>query len=112
MALTITYDPGNSMIDKCGLGVKMVSGTIAFDSSYNSGGESLDFSYFFPTKVFIVIIPSVAGYIFQYDYTNKKAIVYLQDYDLASADAPLVQVTASANLASALADVRFLAFGN
>jgi len=110
MALTVVYDPGNSVVDKCGLGVKMISGTIAFDSSYDSGGEALDLSYFFPTKVFIVIIPSVAGYVFQYDYTNKKVLVFWHDYN-GGADAPLIEVTAATNLATALADVRFLAFG-
>lgn len=53
-----------------------VQGTIAFDSSYPTGGETL-----LPASIGLAVIETMdispkAGYTFVYDYTNKKVLVY------------------------------------
>jgi hypothetical protein len=85
--------------------MKIETGTIAFDSSYPTGGESITFG-FTPA---VVIVESKAGYVFSYDYTNEKVLAYLADYD-AAADGVLIQVGNATNL-SALTDVRYVAIG-
>ena len=81
--------------------VKIVS--LAFDDSYPTGGEAVSLG-FTPD---IVLIESVAGYIFKWDYTNAKILAYYADYD-AVADGVLIQVANATNL-SALTDVRMIA---
>lgn len=86
---------------------KIQFGSLAFDSSYPTGGESMTFPGFF--NVAIVLIEPSAGYIFQYDYTNSKVLAYYADYD-AVADGALIQVANTTDL-SALTDVRYVAIG-
>ncbi len=51
---------------------------LAFDNSYANGGEALDYtSDPGMSNVALVHIPSVKGYTFEYDYTNKKVLVFI-----------------------------------
>ena len=88
-------------------GGRVEFGSLAFDTSYPTGGESLTFPAF--KNVAIVLVESKAGYVFSYDYTNSKVIAYYADYD-AVADGALIQVANETNL-SALTDVRYIAVG-
>ena len=72
MGLTIT----GLRFDLTGSG-NQVKGTIAFDSSYPTGGESL-----LPSQIGLAVIDSIdidakGGYSFSYDYTNQKLLAYL-----------------------------------
>lgn len=53
-----------------------ISGTIAFDDSYPTGGEALTLSKLPLKRVSNVLIETNSGYVFQYDYTNNKIIAY------------------------------------
>ena len=86
-------------------GGKIMQGSVALDSSYPTGGESVEFPF---TPQIVLAEPS-AGYIFQYDYTNEKLKAYYADYD-AAADGALIEVANAVNL-SALDDIRVLAIG-
>lgn len=75
---------------------------VDLDSSYPSGGYTLK-----PTDLgfaatvddeFHVEAISKLGYVFWYDHTNQILHAYQQDYDLASADAPLVEVGTGTDL--------------
>lgn len=66
------YFPRAARLDR---NCRMIMGTIAFDSSYPTGGESLDFSGKIK-QVRVVLFETTAGYLFAYDYTNKKVLVY------------------------------------
>lgn len=50
--------------------------TVAFDSSYASGGESLDYKVYNMAAVDQVIVFGKGGYQFEYDKTNKKLKVF------------------------------------
>lgn len=54
---------------------RIITGSIAFDSSYPTGGESMDLTGKFATLE-LVLFESNSGYLFQYDYTNKKVKVF------------------------------------
>jgi len=105
MALTIT--------NKINLGItgrKLTIMTLAFDSSYPTGGESLTNDDLRIGRVDFVDAPSVSGYVFQYDYTNEKLMAYYADYD-AGADGALIEVANEADL-SGVTGVRILAIGH
>lgn len=53
-----------------------VYGSLAFDSSYPTGGESLSLGSLPLRTVSNVIIEPSAGYVFTYDYTNNKILAY------------------------------------
>ena len=56
---------------------RAVNGTITFDSSYPTGGESLT-----PANIGLGVIDSITfnhgedGYVFKYDFTNQKVMAY------------------------------------
>jgi len=111
MALTITYKEDEGIVEKCGHGYKMVTGTLAFDSSYPTGGEAMDMSKIFPTDLHLVLFEFNSGYSFQYDYSNKKVLAYWGDYaQTTPADKAHIQVADTTDL-SGLTDVRFVAIG-
>jgi hypothetical protein len=91
--------------------VKLV--TLAFDSSYPTGGEALPTgtttAKFGLSKVDFVIIPTSAGYTFAYDYTNDKILAYYGDNNNA-ADGPAIEVPNTTDL-SALTSVRAFVVG-
>jgi hypothetical protein len=112
MALVITKDCGNYAgfyTPQCyGGQLKILTGSVAFDSSYPTGGESMDISDMF-TSLKAVFFESKGGYVFEYDYGNKKVKAMMGDNDSAT-DGPMVEVTDKTNL-SALTAVKFLAVG-
>jgi len=74
MSLTVTKDmPACERLTRS-LGI--LSGTIAFDSSYPTGGESLsDISKYFKTLLFCFVEDN-SGYSFTFDKTNNKVKAY------------------------------------
>jgi hypothetical protein len=109
MALTITYKEDEEIVEKCGHGYKLITGSIAFDSSYPTGGEAMDLSKKIPTDLHMVWFEANGGYVFQYDYANKKVKAYYADYS-ESTDGVLIEVANAVDL-SGLTDVRFGAIG-
>lgn len=81
-------------------------GTIALDSSYPTGGEAITFNGFTPVAV---MCQSMGGYVFSWDTTNEKLMVYWADYD-GAADGVLVQFTNAGDL-SALSAIPYIAVG-
>jgi hypothetical protein len=73
MALTLTYTgdwsrvAGNQRVNTV---------SIAFDSSYASGGEALTARTLGLSTVTSVQAQAKSGYSFEYDYTNEKLMVY------------------------------------
>ncbi len=108
MGVTITKKEGLGILEKCGLGIGMLTGSLAFDDSYPTGGETVDLSGYF-SDIHMVLIEPKSGYVFEYDYTNKKVLAYYADYN-GAADGALIEVAAAVDL-SALTDVRFVAIG-
>lgn len=112
MALGITKDCGNYAgfySPQCyGGQLKILTGSIAFDSSYPTGGEAMDISDMF-TDLKAVFFESKRGYVFEYDYDNKKVKAMMGNND-GAADGPLVEVADKTDL-SALTAVKFLAVG-
>lgn len=86
-------------------GLNQYFGSVAFDSSYPTGGESISLPF---TPVLVIIAPT-SGYVFEWDYDNNKIKAFYADYD-AVADGVLIEVADTTDL-SALDDVRFVAFG-
>jgi len=75
MALTIAYDlVSPSRVGMRG-GLGLLSGTIAFDSAYPTGGEELDLTDYFD-DLYLVLFENKSGLIFEYDYDNKKVLAY------------------------------------
>ena len=83
--------------------------SVAFDSSYPTGGESFDNDDVALAKIDFVILEPNSGYVFEYDYTNEKIIAYYGDNDN-TVDAALTQVANTTDL-SGLTAVRGIAFG-
>lgn len=81
---------------------------IAFDNSYPTGGEPLTKAELGLSSVDSVVIPSVGGYVFNYDYINEKVLVYVEEG--VAAGGPLLEVANATDL-SALTGVRVIARG-
>ena len=84
-------------------------GTIDFGASYPTGGESLTPANLNLQDINHIDISSKNGYLFEYDYANKKVKVLYFDYD-AAADGAAIEVANGTDL-SALTGVRFRAYG-
>ena len=71
MALTIAITSkaieGNQMVRR---------GTIAFDSSYPTGGEAFVYNDFDLRRLTLLALEIKSGYMFEPDYTNKKIKVF------------------------------------
>lgn len=80
-----------------------VEGTVAFDTSYPTGGE--DFSAGLDPVLSLDVKPS-AGYVFSTDYTNKKILAYYADYST-TVDAALIQVADTADVGTAVTAANF-----
>jgi len=104
----ITYKEDKGMVDKCAHGYKIVTGKLSFSSSYPTNGEPCDMSKVFPTDLHMVIIEPKAGYLFFYDYANKKVKAY---WTPAGHTAVFAEITTATDLSTSCADVRFLAIG-
>lgn len=87
---------------------RAVEATIAFDSSYPTGGESLTAANLGLGVVTHVDVQSKGGYVFAYDYTNSKVLAYVEE-DTA-AGGPLPEVADTTSLA-AVTGVRVRAVG-
>lgn len=86
----------------------MIGKTIAFDSSYPTGGEALSIADLdLGAEPVLVLIPPKSGYIFEYDYTNHKVLVYVEE--AVAAGGPLLEVANTTDL-SAITGVRVVAF--
>lgn len=82
-------------------------GTLAFDSSYPTGGEAVDLAN---NERIDVLIAQGNGYTFKLDSANQKLIAYQGDNTNAAA-APGIEVANAANLA-AVTGVPFIAIGH
>jgi len=103
MALVITYKEDKGMVDKCSHGYRMVTGSVAFDNSYPTNGEPMDMSKVFPNDLHLVLFEVKAGYIFEYDYTNKKVKAYYPTKAQAVANSGGNQLIATTGSATASA---------
>ena len=56
----------------------IVTGTIAFDSSYPTGGESFTAADLGLRVVDLMLVQATKGFDYEYDYTNSKVLVYTQ----------------------------------
>jgi hypothetical protein len=113
MALTLSVSPPKGRVGAHARQAALVR--VTFDSSYPTGGESFDpkeLVGFTPAAVFLS--PRYAsgatgsgGYVFQYDYTNKKILVFEQTDPAAAggADVALVEVDNTQDLSATVLDV-------
>lgn len=77
MGLTVTLDMPRARRIKKGHYDAFLTGTIAFDSAYASGGElATDISKYFKT-LNRVVFDQTGGYNFAWDKTNNKILAYL-----------------------------------
>lgn len=106
MALGITYS--GDWLSSQGNRTR-TSVVIAFDASYPTGGEPLTRAQLGLSQVDDVIIPPKGGFIFEYDYTNQKVLVYVEE--AVAAGGPLLEVANATDL-STLTGVRVIAVGN
>lgn len=86
--------------------------SLTFSGSYSTGGEALDLSTligFTNRRPDFVEVVGVAGYIYKYDYANKKVLVYIPTTP--STNAPFAQHSAATYDAAVSGDtVKLLAF--
>lgn len=87
---------------------KVCVGTVAFDSSYPTGGEAVSYANLGLANVDFVQVSSAAGYVFEYDHTNKKVKAYW--VDTTTDGAAMAEVADTTDLSAVTA--RFFAFGN
>lgn len=117
MALTVTNSAGTGpgiagtrpvYAASGGRGLKIVTGTVAFDASYPTGGEAAtDISGHF-TEVLGVMLAPTAGYTFSYDKATNKVLAYWVDTSVDGA--AQAQVADTTDLA-AVTGVFFIAVG-
>ena len=89
--------------------LKMVTGTVAFDSSYPTGGEEVAVGDLGMVQdIEMISFGTAGGYVPTWDNTNSKIKVYYGNYD--AADGVLIDVPNETNI-SALSAVPFIAFG-
>ena len=104
MTVTINRDSGNygalftPLIYARG-DMKFLSGNINFPSSYITGGHVMDLASHFK-NLLGVMFETKSGYIFEYDYTNKKAkaMQHLRNFTV-SVDLPSINANATADVA-------------
>ena len=82
----------------------------ALDNSYATGGYSITAANLGLKTIKRLTAEPKSGYVFSYDYTNKKLIVYQGDNTNAAA-APGVEVSSTTDL-SAVTGIRCIASGN
>jgi len=106
----ITYYEDKTVIEKCGHGGKMVTGSLAFTTYSNTttSGVTLDLRKQLPAKVHFVKFDNPAGYILNYDYTNRRIVVYNKPI---ATTASISQIADDTDISTDLAAVRFLAIG-
>ncbi len=72
MALTVSISETTVVGNK-----RMTRGTLAFDASYPTGGESLVARDVGLGAIDHIEVDPKSGYTFQYDYTNSKLLAYV-----------------------------------
>lgn len=60
--------------------MRFVTGVIAFDSSYPTGGEALTAATLGLSTVLYFQAQAKGGFVFEYDYSNSKLKVFSQGY--------------------------------
>ena len=83
-------------------------GTIAFDSSYPTGGEAIDLSG--NERVEYIQCNAQGGYVFVFEQNDQKLLAYYGDNNNA-ADGPLIEVPNTTDLSS-LTAIPFIAVGS
>lgn len=103
MAITVQkYDTAdNNLLEKCGHAYKLITGYLSF-ATYITGGVPMDMSLDFPKRVDLVVVESVGGYVFSYDYSNRTLKAYEGTQD---------EVAGSFNLATNVSNTHFMAIG-
>ena len=105
MALTVAVtersQSGNKIVNR---------GTIAFDASYPTGGESLTANQLGLRVVESINFEVEVGHVLEYDYSNATVKVFFADYD-AGADGALIEFTSTGDLSSTITAARFTALG-
>lgn len=86
--------------------VRTVYGTMTFDSSYPTGGESITLGL---NIIYFVKFECVSGYVFEYDSVNGKVKAYYGDYPATGAGA-LIELPNTSNLLDGKV-VRYMAVG-
>ena len=109
MAAVVLHPPGGARVPAQAFGERLalISGAVTFSSSYTTGGETVDLSPWLRDVKFFVAHPA-GGYVFEYDYANKKLKAFRFDYPNA-AQGPAVEVQAGTDLSSVT--TRFIAGG-
>ena len=92
MALTITVNKRGIIGD-----LRYADISLAWDSSYPTGGESLTPADAGFDSFHVVTAHQKSGYTFEMDYTNNKLLAYYYDYNGAS-DAVAIQVANAVDL--------------
>ena len=92
MALTITVNKRGIIGD-----LRYADISLAWDSSYPTGGESLTPADAGFDSFHVVTAHQKSGYTFEMDYTNNKLLAYYYDYN-GSADAAAIQVANAVDL--------------
>lgn len=106
MALTITIS------DKSVFGNKKVRlGTIAFDSSYPTYGESYTAAMFALSKINQLVVFPSGGYTIEPDTTNLKLVVKGQRADSTSSGVVTLEEVDNTTNLSTLTGVPFIIFG-
>ena len=73
--------------------------SLAWDSSYPTGGESFTPADAGFDKFYTVTAHQKSGYSFEMDYTNNKVLAYYYDYN-GSADAVAIQVANAVDMSA------------
>lgn len=98
MALTLSSDTPTIRGQQ-----KVWEGTVTFDNSYPTGGESFTPGDAGFVSFDRVQVDSVGGYVFAYDESNEKILAYWVDTTVDGA--PMAQVSNAEDLSSVTANV-------
>ena len=103
MAVTVQkYETAdNNLLEKCGHGYKLITGHLSF-ATYITGGVPMDMSLDFPARVDLVVVESVGGYVFSYDYGNRTLKAY---------DGTQDEVAGNFDLATNVSNTHFMVIG-
>lgn len=75
MSITITKTKGREILEQCGRGIKMITGSLEFKTTYLTNGETLDLRKLLPNSIDFIQLEQVDGYIFEYDRSARKVKV-------------------------------------
>jgi len=106
---SITYYEDDTMIEKCGHNFKIITGVLVFTTYSATTGVTFDLRKQLPTSVHFVTFDNPAGYILNYQYTNRRILVY--EHSHGTAHGALDEVDDNTDLSTALASVKFFAIG-